>query len=452
MRFKGNFGILELSIDGKNVTGVYQKDGELSGELIDNIFKGKWKNKGFEGLVEFTIIDNELTGSWKKGMESGPMKGKWHGKLIEDDDTISAEKKIVLPTELTNQIIEEENPEENLFTIITYAEKQNFNNREWIQYFNQILELKPNGTLAGEFALRLFNSGQEEEALNIIHNESFNVGDDLDYPYFTSRKKFILEHSSNCILLSSNIKFNSEQYKAHLENNPRFISSDERPMKLVIKFLGRLHQIYLCNNSENLDIEKISESQLNVHHTISKIDSDNVIQIELNGIRIYESTLCELGIEPKDLSEYEEFTQFQKSLFFLRKRFNFSENTRRDLNNFNEEFDDECGINLSSNNLLVVDGPIDSEFMDNVPASNRFSYMNYGKYILQTSVIEVDDFRISDLIFVRDYNMDDFEPSADGIPYCVSEVVHNEMGHLELEVDYFDIKDQWAKDCWIGDY
>ena len=452
MRFKGNFGNLELSIDGKTATGVYQKDGELFGEFIDNTFNGKWKNKGFEGLVEFTIVDNELNGTWKKGLEPGPMKGKWHGKLIEDDDTISAEKKIVLPTEITNQIIEEDNPDENLFTIMKYAEKQNFNNREWIQYFNQILELKPNGTLAGEFALRLLNLGQEEDALNIIHNKSFNVGDDLDYSYFTSHKKFILEHSSNCILLSSDIKFNSEHYRDHLTRNPRFISTDEKPMKLVVKFIGRLQQIYLCNNSENLDIEKISESQLNVHHTVSKIDSDNVIQIELNGIRIYESTLSDFGIEPKDLSEYEECTQFHRTLYLLRKQFNFSESTLKQLSIFNEEFDDYEGINISLNNLLVVEGSVDSEYLDNVPASNRFSYMNYGKYILQTSVIEVDDFRISDLIFVRDYNMDDFEPSADGIPYCVSEVIHNKMGHLELEVDYFDIKDQVAREYWLGDF
>ena len=48
--------------------------------------------------------------------------------------------------------------------------------------------------------------------------------------------------------------------------------------------------------------------------------------------------------------------------------------------------------------------------------------------------------------------MDDFEPSADGIPYCVSEVIHNKMGHLELEVDYFDIKDQVAREYWLGDF
>lgn len=54
----------------------------LKGEFINNTFKGQWKNKDMEGLVEFTITDDTLEGNWKKGLDPGPMKGKWEGKLL----------------------------------------------------------------------------------------------------------------------------------------------------------------------------------------------------------------------------------------------------------------------------------------------------------------------------------------------------------------------------------
>ena len=82
MKFKGNFGELTLNINGTAATGTYQENGTLKGEFINNTFKGQWENKDLEGLVEFTITNDKLEGNWKKGLEPGPMKGKWEGKLL----------------------------------------------------------------------------------------------------------------------------------------------------------------------------------------------------------------------------------------------------------------------------------------------------------------------------------------------------------------------------------
>jgi hypothetical protein len=87
MKFKGNFGELTLNINGTEATGTYQENGTLKGEFVNNTFKGQWENKGMEGLVEFAIIDNKLEGNWKKGIDPGPMKGKWEGSLIENKQT-----------------------------------------------------------------------------------------------------------------------------------------------------------------------------------------------------------------------------------------------------------------------------------------------------------------------------------------------------------------------------
>jgi hypothetical protein len=84
MKFHGNFGELILEINGMEASGNYQKNGRFFGKFIDNTFKGQWKNNNMEGLLEFTVLDNKLEGRWKKGLDSGPMNGKWKGKLVSD--------------------------------------------------------------------------------------------------------------------------------------------------------------------------------------------------------------------------------------------------------------------------------------------------------------------------------------------------------------------------------
>lgn len=113
MKFKGNFRELTLTIDGREAIGTYQENGTLKGEFINNTFKGQWENKGMEGLVEFTITDNNLEGNWKKGLELGPMKGKWYGKLV---DSISSNENDQSTEDSENWNIDSVTIREILFT------------------------------------------------------------------------------------------------------------------------------------------------------------------------------------------------------------------------------------------------------------------------------------------------------------------------------------------------
>ncbi|MDC0230463.1 hypothetical protein OAK19_00720 [Aureispira] len=90
--FKGNFGLMELTVDlDGNASGTYQKKGSLSGSFKNEKFSGSWKNKGLEGLVDFTISDGILEGNWKKGKEPGPMRSKWKGELISLESNVENE-------------------------------------------------------------------------------------------------------------------------------------------------------------------------------------------------------------------------------------------------------------------------------------------------------------------------------------------------------------------------
>ena len=90
MKFTGNFGILNLTIqsDGYAMGQYYGKNqkpwdgGTLTGDFKGDVFIGEWRNKGTEGLVNFTVTDGELNGSWKKGLNKGTMRGKWEGTLL----------------------------------------------------------------------------------------------------------------------------------------------------------------------------------------------------------------------------------------------------------------------------------------------------------------------------------------------------------------------------------
>jgi hypothetical protein len=75
------------------ITGEYN-DGTLTGSLEGNVLKATFHNKKTNGagLIEFTFTENGFSAKWKQGLEPGPMKGKWEGKL--NAEILSEKEKI----------------------------------------------------------------------------------------------------------------------------------------------------------------------------------------------------------------------------------------------------------------------------------------------------------------------------------------------------------------------
>ncbi|MEI6312796.1 MAG: hypothetical protein WCP57_11100 [Bacteroidota bacterium] len=91
--YKTQHGELTIAQNGVNIIATYQNDGVCSGKLTDNKVEGIWKNKNDQGLFEWTFDGNgSFTGKYKSGLETGPMKGRWHGKheslINNQSDTI----------------------------------------------------------------------------------------------------------------------------------------------------------------------------------------------------------------------------------------------------------------------------------------------------------------------------------------------------------------------------
>ena len=68
-----------------SITGTHN-EGTFTGFIERNVLKGTFHNKKVNatGLIEVTFHESGFDAKWKNGMEPGPMRGKWVGKLISD--------------------------------------------------------------------------------------------------------------------------------------------------------------------------------------------------------------------------------------------------------------------------------------------------------------------------------------------------------------------------------
>lgn len=89
-------GELTIAQHGENITATYQDNGVCSGKLTDNKVEGIWKNKKDQGIFEWTFdTQGNFIGKYKSGLEKGPMRGKWNGKIIDSSiNKEESEKKI----------------------------------------------------------------------------------------------------------------------------------------------------------------------------------------------------------------------------------------------------------------------------------------------------------------------------------------------------------------------
>lgn len=76
---------------------------EIKGNKVPGIINGKVENGNLKsifqvgaakGLMDFTFTEGAFISMWKKGIEEGPMKGKWEGSLLNKTNTTPAPKKV----------------------------------------------------------------------------------------------------------------------------------------------------------------------------------------------------------------------------------------------------------------------------------------------------------------------------------------------------------------------
>ena len=115
----------------------------------------------------------------------------------------------------------------------------------------------------------------------------------------------------------------------------------------------------------------------------------------------------------------------------------------------------------TKNNLLVVDSACgvsldyDCSYYDKPltdrKSDNRYTMIEYGKYHLQTNSIKLKSFKISDLFFQKDTDVESLTGSSAGIFYCFSKIFHKEIGELDFETYASNVKDTEFYQGWPMD-
>jgi hypothetical protein len=79
----GDDGEIIFTKINKNIVAAIYFRGTLTAKWDGETLKGKFYDAVGDayGLIEFTFHKNGFEAQWKAGLNDGPMKGKWNGKI-----------------------------------------------------------------------------------------------------------------------------------------------------------------------------------------------------------------------------------------------------------------------------------------------------------------------------------------------------------------------------------
>lgn len=147
------------------ISGKYNS-GTLTGNLDGNLLKATYHNQknNSAGLIEFEFNENGFIAKWKQGLEEGPMRGKWQGKLISSNSDIKTESKNDAQSDLENV--------SDLDIYIRYSDGD-----EEVGYFSIEIEseLKLPNEISYESLTQLISYDglyEDENFLNAVKNET----------------------------------------------------------------------------------------------------------------------------------------------------------------------------------------------------------------------------------------------------------------------------------------
>ena len=244
----------------------------------------------------------------------------------------------------------------------------------------------------------------------------------------------------------------SNQPETNVQSNTEEIISKtntvtEKEQILKISVFGTMSEIFQNNKEEDESIEDIENHFDNILSWFYKIDADNLMIVELDGEEIFNNNISELGINPDDLITIYDVDDDLKKLIFPKI------DAITSINHFANIDTDEIHISTKNNSMVVTEGGLDYgldiEYAEDF--ENRSTYEEYGKYHLETSPVKVSNFKMTDLFYQKDNNIEDLLGEG-GEPYVFSKIHHFEVGELEFQIKGKNIKSRsvyrgWAYDC-----
>lgn len=245
--------------------------------------------------------------------------------------------------------------------------------------------------------------------------------------------------------------FQNVLFKLNLLTNKTFQKDDNSVFSLKINIEGNLNQIFLCSINDDDDFESVENHYENVISSSFKIDIDNLISIYLDDNLFFKGSLESLGLHPENLIKIAEWNDDIRDKVFSEIS-GFGDEGKKAMVSYVEDPEEELDLEVSKDGILVFNCSIDRNTVDLVPEENKkYSFIEYGIFKLTTESIPLNSFNLKDLIFLRDYNMNDFLSSAVDIPYCFSLIIHQKVGIIDFSIEENRIKDTDFVDGWIFD-
>jgi hypothetical protein len=246
--------------------------------------------------------------------------------------------------------------------------------------------------------------------------------------------------------IESNESETSNQSNLKEDTNPTENTETTKEQTLKISVFGTMSQIFQNKKEEDESIEDIENHYDNILSWFFKIDADNLMIVELDGEKIFENSISELGIHSDDLDTIWDADDD------LKKKMAPKLAAIKSKKHFADIDTDEILISSKNHTLVINEGGLDYG-LDLEQASdfeNRYTYEEYGKYHIETLPVKVSNFKMSDLFFQKDTNIEDLL-GAGGEPYIFSKIHHYELGELEFEINANNVKSSDLYEGWAYD-
>jgi len=229
---------------------------------------------------------------------------------------------------------------------------------------------------------------------------------------------------------------------ANLKTNTE--TTKEQTLKISV--FGTMSQLFQNKKEEDESIEDIENHYDNILSWFFKIDADNLMIVELDGEKIFENSISELGIHSDDLDAIWDADDDLKKKMAPKLVAITSKKHFADIDT------DEILISSKNHTLVINEGGLDYGLdLEQAPDfENRYTYEEYGKYHIETLPIKVSNFKMSDLFYQKDTNIEDLL-GAGGEPYIFSKIHHYELGELEFEINANNVKSSDLYDGWAYD-
>ena len=223
-------------------------------------------------------------------------------------------------------------------------------------------------------------------------------------------------------------------------------TDSKKEQTLKISVFGRMSKLFQNKKEEDESIEEIENHYDNILSWFFKIDEDNLMIVELDGEKIFENNISELGINSDDLET------ILDSDDDLKKNMSPKIAAITSKKHFADIDTDEILISSKNHTLVVNEGGLDYGLdLEQAPEfENRYTYEEYGKYHIETVPVKVSNFKMTDLFYQKDTDLEELV-GAGGETYTFSKIHHYELGELEFQINASNVKSTDLYEGWACD-